>query len=438
MPNPFPWRPRRTPGSPDSSHASTVARPPAGRAAFAFIFITVTLDMLALGVIAPVLPHLIVEFEGGNVSDAARMTGWFAFIWAAMQFVAAPVLGTLSDRFGRRPVLLLSLSGLGLDYVIMALAPSMTWLLVGRTISGITSATGPIATAYIADVTPAEQRAARYGLFGAAFGFGFVVGPAVGGILGAIDLRFPFWFAAILCLANAAYGWFVLPESLPVERRRTLAWRRVNPLAAFGLLRSHPELGGLAIVTILMGLAHESLPNAIVLYMAYRYGWDERTIGFAIAAIGASAALVGALLVGPCVRRFGDRMTLVLGLGFGTAGFLVYAFATTGRVFAVGIAVMSLWGLAMAPLQALMSRRVEPTEQGQLQGAITSLRGITGMIGPLLFSRIFAAAIDPAAPVYFAGAPFFVASLVLAAAGVVTWRATRKRPDGNHLHVSDH
>lgn len=396
-----------------------------GRAAFLFIFITVALDMLALGIIAPVLPHLLVEFEGGDMSRAARLTGWFAFIWAAMQFVAAPILGVLSDRFGRRPVLLLSLTGLGLDYVVMALAPSLGWLLVGRVISGVTAATGPIATAYIADVTPPAERAGRFGLFGAAFGFGFVIGPAIGGLLGAIDLRLPFWGAAALCLANAAYGWFVLPESLPRERRAAFVWRRANPVGAIALLRGHPELRGLTVVVILTALAHESLPNAIVLYMRFRYAWDERTIGFAIATIGASAAIVGALLVAPLVRRFGDRLVLLAGLGFGAAGFLTYGLADTGRVFVWGIFVMALWGLASAPLQALMSARVSASEQGRLQGAITSLRGITGMAGPLIFSRIFAAAIDPSARVQVPGAPFFVAALALAVAAEVARRSTR-------------
>jgi DHA1 family tetracycline resistance protein-like MFS transporter len=404
------------------------SRPTApGRAAFVFVFvfITATLDMLALGIISPVLPGLIVEFEGGNVSDAAKVVGWFGFVWATMQFFAAPVLGVLSDRFGRRPVILLSMAGMGLDYILMGVAPSLAWLLVGRIISGLTSATHPVAAAYIADVTPPEQRSARFGILGASFGLGFVIGPAIGGLLGSIDLRLPFWGAAALCLANAAFGVFVLPESLPLAQRVPFTWRRANPFGALALLRSHPELKGLSVSTILITFAHAALPNVIVLYMGLRYGWGERAIGLAITAIGASSAVVGLLLIGPVVKRLGDRATLLAGLAFGAAGFLFYAFAARAELFVVGIAVMSLWGLANGPLQTFMSRRVGAHEQGQLQGAITSLRGITGMIGPPFFGWVFALSIDPAAPLHLPGAAFFIAALTLAAACLLTARITR-------------
>lgn len=405
-----------------------------GRSAFVFIFVTVTLDMLALGIIAPVLPGLIVGFEGGDMERAARMTGWFGFIFAAMQFVAAPVLGVLSDRFGRRPILLLSLTGLGLDYILMALAPSIGWLFVGRIISGVTAATYPIATAYVADVTPVEQRAARFGLLGASFGLGFVIGPAVGGLLGSIDLRLPFWGAAALTLANAAYGLFILPESLPREKRATFHWRRANPIGALALLRTHPELFGLAAASVLMAFAHESLPNVIVLYMTERYGWSEAQIGLAIATIGASSAIVAGLLVGPLARRFGDRRTMLFGLVCGVMGFLIYATAARGAWFIVGIPVMSLWGLANPAVQSLMSRRVAAAEQGQLQGAVNSLRGITGMIGPLFFAAVFAAGIDRDARIQIPGAPFFIASLSLLAACAIAWRVTHPGPRASDPH----
>lgn len=385
--------------------------------------------MLALGIITPVLPGLIVEFEGGDVSKAAQVTGWFGFIWAAMQFFAAPALGSLSDRFGRRPVILLSMAGMGLDYILMALAPSLGWLLVGRIISGVTSATFPVANAYVADVTPAENRSARYGILGAAFGLGFVIGPAIGGLLGGIDLRLPFWGAAALCLANALYGVVVLPESLPRGRRAAFTWHRANPFSALGLLRTHRELSGLSVATVLNAFAHASLPNLIVLYMAFRYHWNERAIGLAITAIGASSAIVGLGLVGPIVRKIGDRRTLLAGHIAGAVSFAVYGFADRWEWFVAGIVMMSLWGLANAPLQTLMTCRVAPTEQGQLQGAVTGLRGITGMIGPLFFGWIFSLSIEPDSTIHLPGAPYFIAALALAASYVVVVRVTR--PDGS-------
>jgi DHA1 family tetracycline resistance protein-like MFS transporter len=397
-----------------------------GRAAFGFIFATVTLDMLALGIIAPVLPGLILEFEGGDVSRAAQVAGWFSFIWSLMQFFAAPVLGVLSDRLGRRPVVLLSLLGLGLDYVLMAVAPSLAWLLVGRIISGVTSATYAVAAAYIADVTPDAERSARFGILSASFGLGFVIGPAIGGFLGAINLRLPFWGAAVLCLGNAIYGLLALPESLARENRAAFSWRRANPFGALTLLRSHRELAGLSWVVGLTSFAHAALPNLIVLYMGYRYGWGESAIGLAVTAIGATSAIVGLWLVGASVRRFGERRTLLLGLAAPTLGFLVYAFAFRAELFMAGIGVMALWGLSGAPLQTLMTRRVSPAEQGQLQGALTGLRCLTGMPGPLVFGWIFSQCVGPTASVNFPGASFFVASVLLGAAAIVAARVTRE------------
>ena len=266
-----------------------------GRAAFAFIFITVALDMVALGIIIPVLPRLIVQFEHGDMAKAATQAGIFAFIWAAMQFIFAPVMGSLSDRFGRRPVVLLSNFGLGCDYVLMALAPTLSWLFIGRVISGITAASIPTANAYIADVTPEEKRAAKFGMLGAAFGLGFIIGPAVGGFLGGYGLRYPFWASAILSFANALYGLFVLPESLPKERRSAFSVKRANPLGALKLLRSHPQLAGLAVATFLYNNAHESLPSMYVLYTDYRYHFTSA---------------IDRIRIHRCRRRLDDRLRL--------------------------------------------------------------------------------------------------------------------------------
>ena len=269
---------------------NTENKPRVRRAALAFIFITVVLDMLALGVVVPVLPKLIEDFLHGDTARAAQIVGWFATVWALMQFIFSPVLGALSDRFGRRTVILLSNFGLGLDYIVMATAPGLGWLFLGRIISGITAASFSTAGAYIADVTPPEKRAGAFGMLSAAFGLGFIVGPALGGILGNVNPRLPFWVAAALSLLNAMYGLLVLPESLPTEKREAFSWRRANPIGSIKLLRSHAELFGLSISTFVGNIAHEALPTTFVLYAMYRYGWSERTIGFALGTVGVSSA----------------------------------------------------------------------------------------------------------------------------------------------------
>lgn len=396
-----------------------------GRGALAFIFVTVALDVLALGIVIPVLPKLVESFLGGNTARAAEIYGVFGTAWALMQLVFSPLLGALSDRFGRRPVILVSCFGLGLDYVLMALAPNLTWLFVGRVISGITSANVATAFAYIADVTPAEKRAASFGLVGAAFGLGFVLGPAAGGLLGGIDPRLPFWVAAACSLANAMYGLFVLPESLPRQRRAAFSLRRANPLGSLVLLRSHTRLLGLATVNFLMNLSHVVLPSVTVLYMGYRYGWNETAVGLTLAGVGVCALIVQGGLVRPVVARFGERPALATGLAFGAAGFAVYGLAPTGPLFLVGVPVMSLWGLAGPATQGLMTRLVGPSQQGQLQGANSSIMGITGLIGPGLFTQTFATCIGPRASWHVPGAPFLLAALLMVVATALALRVTR-------------
>jgi len=395
-----------------------------GRAAFALIFVTVTLDFLAFGIIAPVLPNLIIHFEGGNIARAATMTGYFGFAWATMQFIFSPILGAWSDRFGRRPVILISCLGLGLDYIFMALAPSLWWLFVGRLISGITTSNVATAFAYITDVTPAEKRAKQFGMIGAAFGLGFVIGPAVGGLLGTHNLRLPFWVAAGLSLANALCGLFFLPESLPKERRAKSAWHMANPLGSLTLLRSHPELAGLAVVTTLYYLAHNALPAIWVLYTEYRYAWNERDVGLSLAVVGICSAIVSAGLVGPVVKKFGERRSLLAGLGFGILGFVGFAFARTGKGIFAALPLVALWGIAGPAIQSLMSKRVDPSAQGKLQGAINSLRAITGMIGPLLFTQVLAIAIAPDARVHLPGAPYLLAGVLLFASLLLAYSVT--------------
>ena len=395
------------------------------RAALVFIFITVMLDMLALGIIIPVWPRLVANFLAGDSARAAEIFGLFGTAWALMQFVISPIQGALSDRFGRRPIILLSNLGEGLDYFVMAWAPSLGWLLLGRIISGATAASLSTAFAYIADVTPPEKRAGRYGMLGAAFGIGFILGPAVGGLLGEFSPRLPFLFAGALSLANFVYGFFVLPESLIPERRAPFRWRRANPVGAFVLLRSHPELSGLAVIYFLGQLAHVVLPSTFVLYAGYRYGWTERVVGLTLAGVGVCSMIVQAGLVGRLVARLGERRALVLGLLFGAAGFAIYGIAPTGGWFLIGVPVMSLWGLANPATQGLMTRLVGSSEQGQLQGANSSLTGIAGLVGPSLFTLTFAFAITPARDWHLPGAPFLLAALMLTAALGLAYRMAR-------------
>jgi MFS transporter, DHA1 family, tetracycline resistance protein len=397
-----------------------------GRAAFAFIFVTVALDMVALGIIIPVLPRLIVQFEHGDMAMAATQTGIFAFVWAAMQFVFAPVMGALSDRFGRRPVVLLSNFGLGCDYVLMALAPTLSWLFVGRVISGITAASIPTANAYIADVTPEDQRAAKFGMLGAAFGLGFIIGPAVGGFLGGYGLRYPFWASAILSLANALYGLFVLPESLPKERRSPFSVKRANPLGALKLLRSHPELAGLAVAMFLYYNAHESLPSMYVLYTDYRYHWSPALTGYAFTGVGVGSTIVSAFLISSAIKKLGEARTLYTGWLCGLAGFAVLAMAPTTAISLISIPLLSLWGLGSPAMQSLMTKRVDKSSQGQLQGALMSMFGVAGMIAPLVFTEVFSLAISPKWGIHLPGAPYWLAALLMLGSLAIAVSVTRR------------
>jgi DHA1 family tetracycline resistance protein-like MFS transporter len=417
--------------TPSSSPSSTGSSPAgsgpagAGNAAFVFILVMVALDMVAFGIIAPVLPDLIRQFEGGDFARASDITGYLLLAWNAMQFVFSPILGAWSDRFGRRPIILLSCFGLGIDYIVMALAPTLGWLFLGRIISGITASNISTAYAYVTDVTPPEKRTKPFGLVSAAFGLGFVIGPAIGGYLGNTNLRAPFWAAAALSLINSLYGFFVLPESLPKERRAKSAWHMANPLGALSLLRSHRELAGLSVVVTLYYLAHNSLPSVWALYTEYRYTWSHGDVGLSLAVVGVCAAIVSGALVGPFVKRFGERRSLLSGLLFGTLGFAGFALATRGWIVMSVIPFIALWGIAAPAIQSLMSRRVDPSSQGKLQGAINSIRAVTGMVGPVLFTQIFAVAIAPRFGFHLPGAPYYLAALLLGASLLLAVYVTR-------------
>jgi DHA1 family tetracycline resistance protein-like MFS transporter len=410
----------------DGSAGAASAPPGPRRAAFGFIFVTVAIDMLSVGLFVPVLPRLVADFLGGDQVAAAATYGLFGTAFALMQFVFSPVQGALSDRFGRRPVILVSNFGVGLDYVVMALAPGLGWLFAGRVVSGMASASVSTAFAYVADVTPPEQRAARFGMLGAAFGLGFVLGPAIGGLAGSLDPRLPFWIAAGLSLVNALYGYFVLPESLPPEKRAPLSLSRANPVGALVLLRSQPQLLSLASAWFVSQLAHYVMPIVGVLYLTFRYGWDERTIGFTMAAVGLAAVIVQGGLIGPGVRRFGERAAMLGGFCSGILGLAIQGLAPVGWMFWIGIPFMSLWGFGNAAANSLMSARLGPSEQGRLQGANACLQGIAGLLGPGLFSQAYALALAaPGQAFPGPGAPYLLAACLLALAAVIAWRASR-------------
>jgi DHA1 family tetracycline resistance protein-like MFS transporter len=415
------YRARRHP-----SGAPVHAPHPPRRAALAFIFITVMLDMLSFGIIIPVLPHLIVELVGGSIAAAAVWVSAFGTVFMLMQFVFSPVQGALSDRFGRRTVILISSFGLGVDFLVMALAPSLWLLFVGRIASGICAASFSTANAYIADVTPKEKRAGAYGMLGAAFGIGFIVGPALGGALGHHDIRLPFWVAAALSLANFCYGWFVLPESLPKERRSTrILWREANPLGALVLLRRYPQVFGLAAVYFLIALAQYSLNSTYVLYTDYRYGWGPQAVGYTLALVGLCSGLVQAVLVRRLVPPFGERRVILAGLVFCVVGYLLFGLAPTALAFVAAIPLLCLGGLAGPPAQALMTQQVDPREQGRLQGALSSLASLAGIFGPALFANLFALFISDHAPAPLPGTAFLVAAVLLGGATWLAWRVTR-------------
>jgi MFS transporter, DHA1 family, tetracycline resistance protein len=399
------------------------------RAATVFIFVTVLIDVMAFGLIIPVLPHLIENFLGGDVSRAAVWYGFFSTAYMTMQFFFTPVQGALSDRFGRRPVILLSNLGLGLDFLLMALVNTLPLLFIGRIVSGITAASFSTSFAYVADVTPPEKRAASFGMLGMAFGIGFVIAPAIGGFLGAIDLRLPFWVAVAMCLTNFLYGYFVLPESLPPEKRSArFEWAHANPLGSLKLLRRYPQVFGLVGVLFLIALAHMVYPTTFVLYADYRFGWGPQMVGFTLALVGVLSIIVQGGLIKKIVGALGERNALLFGLACGVLGFMLYALAPTGYWFWAAMPVAALWGIANPAAQALVSHQVDPREQGRLQGAIASLSAIAGIIAPTLFTRLLALVTDAHEHGIWAGAIFMLAAAMLAAALLLAWYSSAKLP----------
>lgn len=398
-----------------------------GQAALAFILITACLDIVAMGLIIPVLPQLIEDFVGSN-AQAGVWNGVFVALWAAMQFVASPVIGSLSDQYGRRPVILLSCAGLAIDYVLMAVAPNLWWLAVGRIIAGVTSSSFTTVYAYMADITEPEKRARAYGLIGAAFSGGFVLGPVLGGFIGELGPRAPFWTAAVMSGLAFLYGAFVLPESLAKDKRMRFSWKRANPVGSLILLRRHAELTSLAIVTFLLHFAHHVFSTVFVLYAALRYGWGPWQVGLLLATVGAMDMVVQAGLTGRIVDALGDRRTMILGFMGGTIGLAMMGWAPTPWVFIAAMVPNALWGVAMPTLQSLMTRRVGEDEQGQLQGATMSVGSIAGVMSPLFFGWIYTQSVGEGARIPHPGLAFFVAAGVMLAAILIA-RFGAREPD---------
>ena len=385
--------------------------------AFRFIFAAAVINAISFGIMIPVLPNLIKEFTGGDTAAASEWNVVFGAVWGVMQLFCGPILGMMSDRYGRRPILLISIGGLAIDFLFMALAPSLLWLFVGRVINGLTAASFSTANAYVADVTPPQKRAKAFGWMGSAFSFGFIVGPVLGGFLGDIDLRLPFFVAAGLTTLNWLYGFFVLPESLTPERRvARFDWKRANPVGSLGFLRSHNDLLGLAGVGFLFQLAHTVLPSIFVLYAGYRYDWTPSMMGMAMMGTGIAGVVVQTMLVGPVVARIGERGALMLGAAAGAAGFLIYGLASEGWMYLAGIPVFAFMNFLMPGLQGLMTRRVESSGQGQLQGANQAMQGIASVIGPIIFGTVFAWSVRHDGQLHEPGLAIFLASGMLVGA----------------------
>lgn len=402
---------------------------PRRKPAILFIFITLVLDIIGIGLIVPILPKLVETFEGGDVVAASHAYGALAALYSLMQFVFAPLLGSLSDRFGRRPVILLSLFGAGIDYFLLAFAPNLAWFFVGRIVSGITGANIAAASAYIADVSPPEKRAANFGLIGAAFGIGFIAGPALGGLLGDISLKLPFYVAGGLTLLNWLYGWLILPESLAPENRRAFSWKRSNPVGSLLALREHPIAFGLAGTHFLINLAHQALPSTWVLYTGYRYGWNPKQVGVSLAIVGLMAGLVQGGLTRFVVKKLGERKAAALGMTISVMSFIGYGLATQGWMIYVVLIAGSIGFVTAPAVQGLISRNVGADEQGGVQGALASLASIAGIIGPPLATGLFAHFISEKSRIELPGAAFFFSALLVFCGLLLALRSFQKNGD---------
>jgi MFS transporter, DHA1 family, tetracycline resistance protein len=393
------------------------------KAALGFIFITLLLDVTGLGIIIPVLPKLIEGLIHGNLSEASKYAGWLTFAYAIMQFLFAPIIGNLSDQYGRRPVLLLSLLGFGVDYLFLAFAPTIAWLFVGRLIAGVFGASFTTASAYIADISTPENRAQNFGMIGAAFGLGFIIGPVVGGLLGQYGPRVPFIAAAVLSLLNAAYGYFVLPESLPRENRRNFEWKRANPVGSLVQLKKYPAVAGLIISLVLVYISAHAVQSTWTFFNIEKFGWSEKLIGYSLGFVGLMIAIVQGGLIRVIIPKLGNERSVYIGLLIYSVGFLLFAFASESwMMFAITV-IYSMGGIAGPAIQGIISSAVPANEQGELQGALTSLMSATSIVGPPMMTNLFSWFTRPQATVHFPGAPFLMAAVLVLLSSFLAYRS---------------
>lgn len=396
------------------------------QAAVGFIFITLLIDVMGWGLIIPVMPKLISELKGVTLSQASSYGAVLISVYAITQFIFAPVIGNLSDQYGRRPVLLASLLGFGIDYIILALAPTYGWLFAGRVIAGITGASFTTGAAYIADVSTTETRAKNFGLIGAAFGLGFVIGPALGGLLAGLGTRAPFYAAAGLCLLNALYGYYILPESLAKENRRPFDWKKANPLGALQLLKKYPGIDSLAFCFFLIYLAAQAVQGNWSFFTMDQFKWSESMVGISLAVVGILVGLVQAGLTRVINPRLGNEKSVYTGLLLYTLGLVLFAFASEGWMMFLFLVPYCLGGIAGPALQSILATHVPPNEQGALQGTLTSLMSLTTIIGPLIMNNLFTYFSSPKAPFYFPGIFFLLAALFMLCSALIAWVVLRR------------
>lgn len=397
------------------------------KAAIGFIFITLLIDITGWGIILPVVPKLIGELIHSDLSEAAKYGGWLGFAYAITQFIFAPIVGNLSDQYGRRPIILISLLGFAIDYILLALAPSIGWLFFGRIISGLTGASISTASAYIADISTDEDRTKNFGLIGAAFGLGFIIGPVIGGLLGHYGARVPFYVAAILCMMNFLYGLFILPESLEKDKRRSFNWKRANPIGTFNFLRKQSKISNLVVALILVYVALHAVQSNWHFFTMYKFNWTERTVGLSLGLLGLLIGLVQGVLIRWTTPKLGEQKSVYFGLLFYALGLMLFAFTHQGWLMFVFLIPYSLGGICGPALQSIISKNVPSNEQGELQGALVSLVSATSIIGPPIMTNLFYYFTHDKAPFEFSGAPFFLASILMAISVIIIYFAFQRK-----------
>lgn len=397
------------------------------QAALGFIFITMLIDVIGWGIIIPVIPGLIEELIGGDISEAAKVGGWLTFAYAITQFIFAPIVGNLSDKFGRRPVILISLFGFTLDYILLAFAPTIYWLFIGRIIAGITGASITTASAYIADISTPENRAKNFGMVGAAFGLGFIIGPVIGGLLGQYGARVPFYAAAVLCFINFLYGYFILPESLTEENRRPFEIKRANPIGSFLHLKKYPKLIGLVLAVFILYVASHAIQSNWAYFTMYKFSWNESMVGISLGVIGLLVALVQGVLIRWVNPKLGNEKSIYIGFILYSLGMFLFAFASESWMMFAFLVPYCLGGIAGPALQAVISIQVPSSEQGEIQGTLTSVMSASAIVGPPMMTGIFYYFTHDDAPFLFAGAPFLLGGILMVTSAVMAFMSFQNK-----------